>query len=69
MRTRSGDFGRGGERGLSAVGVTEEKDRFADRLNQRYDIRALILKAVTIGRIRFTPAAASDRINGELLIE
>ncbi len=49
--------------------MAEEENRFADRLNQRHDIPALILKAVTFGRVRFTPAPAGDGVDGELLLE
>jgi hypothetical protein len=62
-------LGRGGERRLSAVGVTEEEHRITDRLHHRHDIPALILKAVTCGRVCFTPAAAGDGIDGELRLE
>jgi len=61
--------GRGGERRLSAVGVAEEEHRCTDRLQHRYDISALILKAVPFGRVRFPPAAAGDGIDSELLLE
>jgi hypothetical protein len=49
--------------------VAEEEHRSADQLHHRHDIPALILKAVTFGRVRFTPAAAGDGIDGELRLE
>jgi hypothetical protein len=49
--------------------VAEDENRFPDRLNHRHDISALILEAVTFGRVRFTPAPAGDGVDGELLLE
>jgi hypothetical protein len=36
------DFDRSGERGLSAVGVAEEENRFSDRLNHGYRSRGTL---------------------------
>jgi len=63
------DFSCGGKRGLCTVGVAEKKNGFTNRLNQRHHIAALILKRVPFGRVRFTPPATGDRMNGELLLE
>jgi hypothetical protein len=61
------DFGRRGERRLSAVGVAEEKDGGGDGLDQRHDIQTLIFEAVPFGHVRFPPAATGDCIHCELL--
>ena len=49
--------------------MTEQEDRFADRLHHRDDILALIFQAMTFGRLRLAPAPPDHGVDGELLLE
>src|SRR4029450_5944324 len=60
-----GDFGGGQQPGLGAVGVAEEEYRFPDRPNDGRDIATLVFQAVAPGRVRLTPTAAGDGVDGE----